>query len=73
MPRSHVVEDRPDYIWAEFRTRLLRFVDDVEFHLPETEKVVHFRSASRAGEGDLGVNRRRYEQIAAAFEERIAR
>ena len=70
-PRTHVVENRPDYIWAEYRTRVMRFVDDVEFYLPEEEKVVHFRSASRAGEGDLGVNRRRYDHIAAAFEAHV--
>jgi Protein of unknown function (DUF1499) len=39
------------------------FVDDVEFWLDRTANVVHVRSASRLGKSDLGVNRKRVEQI----------
>jgi uncharacterized protein (DUF1499 family) len=69
-PRTRIVEERTEYIWAEFRTGLMGFVDDVELYFPADDDVVHYRSASRAGQGDLGVNRRRYEWIARAFEER---
>jgi len=41
----------------------MRFVDDVEFYFDEKEKMVHIRSASRLGKGDMGVNRKRMELI----------
>jgi len=44
---------------------VFRFVDDVEFHVDETAKLIHVRSASRVGHSDLGVNRRRVEAIRA--------
>ena len=44
-----------------------RFDDDVEFVVDEQAGTIHFRSASRAGRGDLGVNRRRMEAIVAEF------
>ncbi|MFT6895731.1 MAG: hypothetical protein ACJA13_000128 [Paraglaciecola sp.] len=57
-----VVED--NYIRAEFTSTVFRFVDDVEFYFPDTmEGIIHVRSASRVGYSDLGVNRKRIEQI----------
>ena len=51
------------YIHAEFRTRLLRFVDDVEFRLESETSEIAVRSSSRLGYSDLGTNRRRLEGI----------
>jgi len=45
------------------------FVDDVEFLIAPTAKVIHVRSASRLGESDLGVNRKRIETIRAKLNE----
>jgi uncharacterized protein (DUF1499 family) len=70
MPGARVVEVRPDYLYAQFTTRWLRFVDDVEFWASPAEGVVHVRSASRVGRKDFGVNRRRVEAIRAAYERR---
>ena len=59
-----VVED--NYIRAEFTSSVFRFVDDVEFYFPDTKskkRIIHVRSASRIGHSDLGVNRKRIEQI----------
>jgi uncharacterized protein (DUF1499 family) len=61
MPRVTIVRDEPNYLYAEFRTRLLRFVDDVEFYFDG--RVVHVRSSSRVGRHDLGTNRRRIESL----------
>ena len=61
MPRVNVVQDRDGYLYAEFSTRLMGFVDDVEFL--QAGDVVHVRSASRLGHSDLGVNRERIEDI----------
>jgi uncharacterized protein (DUF1499 family) len=60
-------EQTDDYIHALSKSRIFKFVDDVEFYLPPNESVIHLRSASRVGESDLGVNRRRVEQIRLAL------
>ncbi len=67
VPRTQIIEQRDDYILAESESRLMGFVDDSEFYLPAGEKVIQMRSAARLGESDLGVNRRRLEQIRLAF------
>lgn len=61
LPRVTVIREAADYLYAEFRTPLLRYVDDVEFL--KAGGVLHVRSASRLGHRDFGVNRRRVEEI----------
>jgi uncharacterized protein (DUF1499 family) len=63
LPRVKLVEEEETYLHFEFTSRLLRFVDDVEFLFEDQTKTIHFRSASRIGYGDFGVNRRRMEEI----------
>lgn len=63
LPRVKLVEEDEAYLHYEFTSLLLRFVDDIEFVLDEATKTVQFRSASRTGYSDLGVNRRRMEQV----------
>lgn len=65
MPRTKVIESQPNYLYAEFATSLLGFVDDVEFY--NDGRVIHVRSASRLGYSDLGVNRKRVEEVRGAF------
>nr|WP_322686597.1 DUF1499 domain-containing protein [Nostoc sp. DedQUE07]MDZ8133218.1 DUF1499 domain-containing protein [Nostoc sp. DedQUE07] len=67
VPRTEIVEQTDNYIHALSKSRIFKFVDDVEFYLPPNESVIHLRSASRVGESDLGVNRRRAEQIRLAL------
>ena len=69
MPRGKIVERGPSSMRAEFRTLIFRFVDDVSFELDERKKTMEFRSASRVGRNDLGVNRKRMEAIRARFAE----
>ncbi len=57
------------YWHVEFTTRLLRFIDDVEFYFDGSQALIHVRSASRQGYWDLGVNRRRVETIRSRFDE----
>ena len=64
--RAHILSSTEDYIRVEYTSLLFRFVDDVEFYFPE-EPVIHVRSASRLGYSDLGVNRRRVEDIRERF------
>lgn len=66
-PGARVIREEPTYLYAQFRTRWLKFVDDVEFFADEGARVVHVRSASRVGRGDLGVNRARIEALRARF------
>lgn len=63
LPRTKLIDEDESYLHYEFTSLLLRFVDDVEFLFDETTKTVHFRSASRTGYSDLGVNRKRMEQV----------
>lgn len=69
VPRTEVVEQTDNYIHALSKSRIFKFVDDVEFYLPADESVIHLRSASRIGDSDLGVNRRRMEQIRLALQD----
>ncbi|WP_448268341.1 DUF1499 domain-containing protein [Nostoc sp. DSM 114159] len=68
LPRTKIITFSNDYLYAEFKSALLGFVDDVEFYLDRTANVIHVRSASRLGQSDLGVNRKRIETIRAKFQ-----
>lgn len=63
LPRARVVTANHDYLHVEFVSLVFRFVDDVEFQVDATNRVVHFRSASRAGKSDLGANRARMQEL----------
>jgi uncharacterized protein (DUF1499 family) len=67
---AKVVTVEPTYVRAEFRSTIFRFVDDVEFLFDEKAKRLQFRSASRVGRSDFGVNRKRMEEIAREYQAR---
>lgn len=69
LPRTKIITENPDYLYAEFKSGLMGFVDDVEFYLDRTTNLIQVRSASRLGQSDLGVNRKRIETIRAKFSE----
>lgn len=71
LPRAKLVEEDETYLHYEFTSLLMRFVDDVEFLFDDETKAIHFRSASRTGYGDLGVNRRRMEDIRKLIEGKL--
>lgn len=66
--RTLVIRHDADYLYAEYTSKILGFVDDVEFFASAREGVIHVRSASRLGRRDFGVNRARIEAIRAQFE-----
>lgn len=66
MPEAKIVSEESNYIYAEFTSRLMGFVDDVEFLADPATNVTQVRSASRLGKSDLGVNRKRIEAIREA-------
>jgi uncharacterized protein (DUF1499 family) len=63
LPLATLIKAEGDYLYAEFRTPILRFVDDVE--LLRSGEVLHVRSASRLGRRDFKANRNRVEQLRA--------
>lgn len=67
MAGASVVRSDADYLYVQFTTRVMKFVDDVEFWFDPVNNVIQLRSASRVGRGDLGVNRRRVETIRSAL------
>jgi uncharacterized protein (DUF1499 family) len=71
LPRTKLVQEEEDYLRYEFTSLLLRFVDDVEFAFDDASKNIHFRSASRTGYSDLGVNRRRMEDLRSLLEGKL--
>ncbi len=60
---TNIVSSDGDYLYAEFTTRIMGYVDDVEFLYDRENGVTHVRSASRLGYSDLGANRNRIERI----------
>jgi uncharacterized protein (DUF1499 family) len=70
--RVKVVGERDGYLRAEFATKVIGFVDDVEFLLDAPARVIHVRSASRLGYRDFGVNRARIEALRAGLAARTA-
>lgn len=67
MKRVKIITSDENYIHAECRSRIFRFVDDLELYFPENEQIIHVRSASRVGYSDMGVNRKRVEGIRGFF------
>ena len=63
LPRTQLIKEENGYLYYEFTSLIMRYVDDVEFYLDDTTKLIHIRSASRLGKSDLGVNRKRIETI----------
>ena len=68
MDGARVIDAQPDYLYAQFQSKWLKFIDDVEFVLDDKDGVIHMRSASRLGQSDLGANRRRLEAVRTQLE-----
>ena len=62
-----IQNENETYLYVIFTTDLMKYNDDVEFWIDEVNGVVHFRSASRAGYSDMGLNRKRYDALAALY------
>lgn len=68
MPGVKVVEQKPDYLYAQAQTRWLKFTDDVEFWVNPATQSIDMRSASRLGKEDFAANRNRLEAVRAAYQ-----
>ena len=67
LPGFKLVTEEEGYLKFEYTSRVLRFVDDVEFLYIENTELgygyIHMKSASRVGYSDFGANRKRLEKI----------
>lgn len=64
--RTTIVKETDNYLHVEYKSKIMGFVDDVEFFFPK-EKIIHVRSASRLGYSDFGANRTRVEHLRELF------
>lgn len=71
-PGCVLVTREPAYLYTQCSTRRLKFTDDVEFLLDPAASVIHVRSASRLGSGDMGINRSRVEDLRTRFVPQVA-
>ncbi len=60
---GHIIEHTETYLRAEFYSKWLGFIDDLEARFDKQQQVIHLRSASRTGYYDFGVNRKRINAI----------
>ena len=67
MERTEIIVNEPGYLYVEFRTKGMGYVDDVEFAFNSEEHVIHFRSSASVPYTDWGMNRKRMEVIRKAF------
>ena len=67
-PRSKVTTEWTGGLHGECRSLIFRFVDDVDIAVDSVARVFRFRSASRVGRSDMGVNRKRIERISARLQ-----
>ncbi len=67
MKRAHIVSETENYVYFQVTSLLVRYKDDVEVYFDDATRTIHFRSASRYGYYDFGVNRRRIEELKKIF------
>lgn len=67
MKRIELVEEQDKYLHYVETSKVFKFKDDVEFYFDDSNQVIQFRSKSRVGYTDLGVNRKRMKKITDAY------
>ncbi|MCL7030276.1 hypothetical protein MKW94_005674 [Papaver nudicaule] len=66
-----IMEKKDDYIRVEYESPIMGFVDDVEFWFPPGKNsTVEYRSASRFGNFDFEVNKKRIKAIRMELEKK---
>ena len=69
LPRTTLLEKKGNYARFTVRSARVGFIDDVEFLITDTQ--IQFRSASRLGRSDLGVNRERMTLVSQRLRQRL--
>ncbi|KAL0373543.1 UNVERIFIED_CONTAM: hypothetical protein Sradi_3270000 [Sesamum radiatum] len=66
-----IAEKRDNYVRVEYESPIMGFVDDVEFWFPPGKKpIVQYRSASRLGNFDFDINKKRIKALRLALEKK---
>ena len=60
---GEIITVNEKYVAATYKSKLFRFIDDLEIRLDDNDKLIHFRSASRVGRSDFGINIKRINII----------
>ena len=75
LPRTEVLKKENNYWKGVCRSLIFRFPDDLEILLIQKNKniknshgIIQVRSSSRIGQSDLGVNKKRVEDLLSALE-----
>ena len=63
-----IVEESETYIRMVFITGTMKYKDDVEFYFDTENSQVEYRSQSRVGYSDMGLNKDRYKAIVNKYE-----
>jgi len=58
-----IITATDNYIHVECKSRIFRFIDDLELYFNSSNGSISIRSASRIGYSDFGANRRRVELL----------
>ena len=69
LPNTRLEKESDHYLHYTFKSKIFRFIDDVEFLIDAEQKFIHFRSASRTGYSDMGVNKKRMTELTAGIEQ----
>jgi uncharacterized protein (DUF1499 family) len=70
-PNTNLQNESSNYLNYIFKSKIFGFIDDVEFLIDAEQKLIHFRSASRTGYSDLGVNKKRMTELKKAIKHKI--
>jgi len=62
-----IITETADYLHVVFETGTMKYHDDVEFYFDTDKKMVHYRSESRIGYSDMGLNKERYDAIVQSY------
>ncbi|MFA0085297.1 DUF1499 domain-containing protein [Vibrio sp. 10N.261.51.F12] len=69
MGNNEVVVDSGDYMHVIFTTPTMKFHDDLELYFDTESNTLQYRSQSRTGYSDKGLNRNRYSEFSQRFAE----
>ena len=59
------------YLAATFSSTIFSFIDDLEIRIDNKQRLIHFRSASRVGHSDMGVNNKRIERLKQLVQKKV--
>lgn len=65
-----IVKQTADYVYVEYTSPTVGFVDDLEIWFSGKGSEVEYRSASRVGESDFNINRKRIRAIRKELEKK---